>query len=61
MEKTMLNLSRKADQYITIGEDIKITVLKIGNGDVILGIDAPQILQILRDDAKQKTPKKRVT
>lgn len=44
----MLILQRKADQSIMIGDDIRITVLDIGNDSIKLAIDAPRDISILR-------------
>ena len=38
----MLVLSRKQHQDIVIGDDIKITVLKVKGNTVRLGIEAPR-------------------
>ena len=38
----MLVLSRKAEESMFIGDDIKITVLDIRGGQVRIGITAPQ-------------------
>ena len=44
----MLVLSRKAGQSIVISDDIEITVTRIHNGRVCLGIAAPQNINIRR-------------
>jgi carbon storage regulator len=44
----MLVLSRGKHQVITIGDDIRITVVEIRNGHVKIGVDAPRDLQVLR-------------
>jgi carbon storage regulator len=46
----MLVLSRKPSQQIMIGQDIKITVLKIDRNQVRLGIEAPRDVCILRKE-----------
>ena len=46
----MLVLSRKVGEVITIGSDIKITVLGIDRGLVRLGIDAPKEISIHREE-----------
>jgi len=46
----MLVLSRRVDESIRIGNDIKITVTKIAGGNVRLGIQAPDEMSILRDE-----------
>lgn len=46
----MLVLSRKPDERILIGDDVKITVIRIGPNSVRIGIDAPKHLTILREE-----------
>jgi len=52
----MLVLSRKAMQSVTIGSDIKITVIRVEGNQVRIGIEAPNDVRILRgellDDAQ---------
>jgi len=59
MEKdfNMLILSRRASEKLTIGNDVMITVCKVKDGEVKLGIDAPADVVIMRDDAVTQTPK----
>ena len=46
----MLVLSRKAEESMYIGDDIKITVLDIRGGQVRIGITAPQEEKIHREE-----------
>ncbi len=46
----MLVLTRKKEQKIRIGQDIKITILKIQGNQVSIGIEAPKNTQIVRDE-----------
>lgn len=46
----MLILQRKKEQTLTIGENIHITVLDIGNDWVKLAIEAPRDVSILRTE-----------
>ncbi|WP_333650742.1 carbon storage regulator [Lacrimispora sp.] len=46
----MLILQRKKDQSLTIGNNISIKVLDIGNDWVKLAIDAPKEVSILRTE-----------
>lgn len=46
----MLVLSRKAGERILIGEDVKITVIRIGPNSVRIGIDAPGSTNIIREE-----------
>jgi carbon storage regulator len=47
-EDGMLVLSRKQSQQVTIGPDIRITIVKLERNQVRLGIDAPRSLTVLR-------------
>jgi carbon storage regulator CsrA len=58
----MLCLARNEGQTIKIGPNITITVVEIkkvkgGKKTVMIGIDAPREIQILRDDAIKKGPR----
>lgn len=46
----MLILSRKEEESIVIGDNIKIKVVSIEKGVVKLGIDAPEEVTILRSE-----------
>ncbi len=46
----MLVLSRKAEESMFIGDNIKITVLDIRGGQVRIGITAPQDIKIHREE-----------
>jgi len=50
----MLVLSRKAEESMYIGDDIKITVLDIRGGQVRIGITAPQNVSIHREEVYNK-------
>ena len=52
----MLVLSRKPDEYILIGDDIKITICEITGGKVKVGITAPRNIAVVRGElvAKQQ-------
>ena len=50
----MLVLSRKAEESMYIGNDIKITVLDIRGGQVRIGITAPQEVKIHREEVYQR-------
>lgn len=49
----MLVLSRKPGERILIGDDIAVTVVRIGPNTVRLGIDAPRTMNIVRDELCQ--------
>jgi len=46
----MLVLSRKSGEKIRIGDDVAITVVRIGPNTVRLGIEAPRNMSILREE-----------
>lgn len=46
----MLVLSRKPGETIYIGEDISITIVRIGPNTVRVGIEAPRHINIHRDE-----------
>lgn len=46
----MLVLSRKVGDRVLVGEDIAITVVRIGPNAVRLGIEAPREINIRREE-----------
>lgn len=46
----MLVLSRKTSERILIGDDIAITVVRIGPSSVRIGIEAPKSMNIVREE-----------
>ncbi len=44
----MLVLSRREGEKLFIGDDITITIVRIGRGAVRIGIDAPESMKVLR-------------
>ena len=46
----MLILTRRSNETIKIGDDIKVTVLEIKGNQVRLGIEAPGEVVILREE-----------
>lgn len=46
----MLALSRKANESIVIGNDIKITILEIKGDQVKIGITAPKSVPVYREE-----------
>ncbi len=46
----MLVLSRRVDERIQIGDDIQITIVRLENGRVKIGIDAPPHVSIRRSE-----------
>lgn len=48
----MLVLSRKVGEKIWVGENICITVVRVAQGVVRIGIDAPTDLPIVREEIR---------
>ncbi|HLA85012.1 MAG TPA: carbon storage regulator [Thermoguttaceae bacterium] len=48
----MLVLSRKVGQRILIGDRIAVTVVRVAQGAVRIGIEAPDDLPIVREEIK---------
>lgn len=46
----MLKLTRKPDESIQIGADIRVTLLKISGGRAQIGIQAPQEMAVMRSE-----------
>lgn len=46
----MLVLTRKLKETLRIGNDITITVTKVGKGSVRLGVQAPRDLVVMRGE-----------
>jgi carbon storage regulator CsrA len=56
----MLVLSRKANEEILIGDDIRITILRVKGNTVRVGISAPQDVSVQRSEIAD-TPKAKET
>jgi carbon storage regulator len=54
MEKPMLILTRKQNESIITNDDIRITVLSGRHGQIKLGIDAPDDVEIWREEIYTK-------
>ena len=54
----MLLIERYNESGIQIGNNINIKVLKTGQNRVLLGIDAPRAIPIVRDELLSKSPPK---
>lgn len=54
----MLVLSRKPGERILIGDDITVTIVRIGPNNVRVGIDAPRDKNIVREELcdRQRVP-----
>lgn len=53
----MLVLSRKQGQVVTIGDDIRLTVLSVKGRTVRIGIEAPEAVRVVRAEARDKGTK----
>ena len=52
----MLVLSRKTGEKIRIGDNVTVTIVRIGPNNVRLGIDAPRDLNIIREELCSNEP-----
>ena len=52
----MLVLSRKVGEKILIGDNISVTVVRVSQGTVRLGVEAPDDLSIVREEIKDQQP-----
>jgi len=57
----MLVLTRKKNQGIMLGDDIRITVLEIREDAVKIGIEAPKEVNILRSELYQAVKEENTT
>lgn len=48
----MLVLSRKVGERILIGDDIRITVVRVSGGGVRIGVEAPAEKAVIREELK---------
>lgn len=46
----MLVLSRKLGQRFQVGEDVRITIVKIDKNSVRIGIEAPEDMPVYREE-----------
>lgn len=53
----MLIITRKKGESLMIGDDIEITISKIEDGSIKLGINAPKNISILRKELYEQIEK----
>ncbi len=58
-EIKMLVLSRKKSETIKIPDDVTITIVRISDGTVRIGIDAPREVRIVRGELAEVEEKER--
>jgi carbon storage regulator len=46
----MLVVSRKVGERVLIGDQISVTVIKVGSGGVRIGIQAPKEMPVVREE-----------
>lgn len=56
----MLVLSRKQQQEIVIGEEIRVTVLQVKGNTVRLGIEAPRDIRVMRGELPRQPDAEKV-
>lgn len=56
----MLVLSRKIGERILIGDDIRVTIVRVGGGGVRVGIEAPANLNVVREELKDRASEEAV-
>lgn len=55
----MLILTRKQDQVIRIGDDIKVVILGVDHNQVRVGVEAPRDLEVHRQEVYEKIQQER--
>jgi carbon storage regulator len=55
----MLVLSRKLGQGFRVGREVKITIVKIDRNSVRIGIEAPDQVQVQREEIEFEMPRAR--
>lgn len=46
----MLILTRRIGETLTVGDDVKVTVINIQGGQVRIGVDAPKQVEVHREE-----------
>ncbi len=57
----MLILTRKSGEGIRIGDEIKVVILDIKGNQVRIGIEAPQNIQVHRDEVYERIRSENIT
>lgn len=52
----MLILTRKKNQTIHIGDEISITVIRVSDKNVRIGVDAPKDVRVMRLELEDERP-----
>ncbi len=52
----MLVLSRKVGERVLLGDDIRITIVRVSGGGVRLGIEAPSDIPVVREEVAETKP-----
>ena len=52
----MLVLSRKKNEVILIGDQIRLTIVKLDKGKVRVGIEAPKEVKVFREEIAGTAP-----
>lgn len=50
----MLVLTRKPMQTVLIGDEVRITIVRVGAGQVRLGIEAPRNVVVVRGELRDR-------
>ena len=50
----MLVVSRKVGERVLIGDNVVVTVVKVGNGGVRIGIEAPREMAVVREELAEQ-------
>ena len=50
----MLVLTRKSKESVSIGDDVVVTVLHVGGGEVRIGIEAPRDVRVMRTELLER-------
>ncbi|WP_411358994.1 carbon storage regulator CsrA [Pseudidiomarina salilacus] len=50
----MLILSRRVGETLMIGDDVKITILKVSGNQIRIGVEAPKDVSVHREEVYQR-------